>query len=433
MIPFSALQSGQEKIAVVGLGYVGLPLAVALAKHFSVIGLDVKEQRIIELKKGIDRTREITEQELLESNITFTSDPSQLKNIRFIIIAVPTPVDKATMPDLTFLRIASEMVAKYIQKESVVVYESTVYPGVTEDVCLPILEKVSGLKAGSDFKIGYSPERINPGDKEHTITRVTKIVAGMDTESCELIAQVYGSITNIFKATSIKVAEAAKVIENTQRDINIALMNELSLIFQRMEISVYDVLEAAGTKWNFLKFHPGLVGGHCIGVDPYYLTYKAKELGYHPEVILSGRKINDSMPLAIVEAVIQKLISLRKDTQTLQWVLTGITFKENIPDVRNSKAITIYKNLIGHGMKVAVYDSFAYPDEVLSEYGIALSGREDLPRADVLIISVGHDILKEEFKKDLSVFVNPGALIVDIKGVLAHDDVERMGYHYWSL
>ena len=433
MITFSALQSGQEKIAVVGLGYVGLPLAVVLSKYFSVIGLDVKEQRIDELKKGIDRTREVTKQELLKSNITFTSDPSQLENTRFIIIAVPTPVDKATMPDLTFLRTATEMVAKHLQKESVAVYESTVYPGVTEDICLPILEKISGLKAGSDFKIGYSPERINPGDRDHTITRVTKIVAGMDTESCELIAQVYGSITNIFKATSIKVAEAAKVIENTQRDINIALINELALIFQKMNMSVYDVLEAAETKWNFLKFTPGLVGGHCIGVDPYYLTYKAQMLGYHPEVILSGRRINDFMPHHIVDMIIEKIIFLKKDIQKSQFVQLGITFKENVPDVRNSKAAIICKDFMKRGLSVVVYDPLAYKDEVAVEYGIELSDRSALPRADVLIIGVDHDILKRELKDSFSSFLNPSALVIDIKRVLARRDIEHAGYHYWSL
>jgi len=434
MINFSQLQSKHYPICIVGLGYVGLPLAIELSKTFSVIGFDVKEERINELKNGFDRTREVGEEKLKNSTIEYSTDPKIINSAKFIIIAVPTPVDKNNQPDLLLVEKATETVGKNLSKDSVVVYESTVYPGVTEEICLPILEKFSGLKAGVDFKVGYSPERINPGDSEHTIDRVVKIVSGMDEESLNLIAEVYGSITQVYKATSIKVAESAKVIENTQRDINIALMNELSLIFERMNISIYDVLDAAGTKWNFLKFYPGLVGGHCIGVDPYYLTHKAQALGYEPEVILSGRRVNDRMPHYLAEKIIKTLVNGGRDLKVQKFVLGGITFKENIPDARNSKSAVIYDDLKKNNLDVVVFDPMAYADEVKHEYKIELIKEDDLPKADVLIIAVAHDEFKKLFfANNLARFVNPGGLVVDIKKILVQNEVEKEGYQYLTL
>lgn len=432
MIPFKFFKNKTAKICVVGLGYVGLPLAVALAKYFQVIGFDVKQQRIDDLKIFLDRTREIKPAALKKIKIAYTANPTAINEAKFIIVAVPTPIDKENRPDLSLVEKATEMVGKNLTKDSVVVYESTVYPGVTEEVCVAILEKNSGLKAGVDFKVGYSPERINPGDKEHTIDKVVKVVAGMDDESLELIAQIYGAITKIFKAKSIKVAEAAKVIENTQRDLNIALMNELSVIFSKMNISTYDVLAAAGTKWNFLNFTPGLVGGHCIGVDPYYLTHKAQTLGYEPEVILSGRRINDSMPKFVVDQVLAKMKELGKETAKSSFVLCGITFKENIPDSRNSKAAVIYSELKKQNIAPVVFDPVADEQEVAREYGIKLAA-ENFAKADVMIIAVAHDISKNLFIKKLSNYLNAGALVVDIKHILNKNDVEKLGFNYWTL
>ncbi|HLD60855.1 MAG TPA: nucleotide sugar dehydrogenase [Patescibacteria group bacterium] len=434
MVTFESLQQKEEKVAVVGLGYVGLPLAVALAKHFAVVGFDIKKDRVEELQKGVDKTNEVSSDLLRASTIEFTSDPAKLSETKFIIVAVPTPVDAGNIPDLGIVERATVMVGKNLTKDSVVVYESTVYPGVTEDICVPILEKESGLKAGTDFKVGYSPERINPGDKEHTIDRVTKVVAGMDAESTELIANVYGAITNIFKATSIKVAEAAKVIENTQRDLNIALMNELSVIFKKMDISIYDVLAAAGTKWNFLKFYPGLVGGHCIGVDPYYLTYKAQMLGYHPEVILAGRKINDSMGSWVVAEVVRHLVTTGKNPSSLKVLIAGITFKENIPDIRNSKVVDIYNGLLQYGVKPYIYDPMADATEVKHEYGIEISQLDKLPPVDVVIVAVAHDQFRAMKGSDWKKFVNGNeALLVDIKNMYNKTDIEREGLAYWRF
>lgn len=432
MLSLESLKNKQEKICVVGLGYVGLPLAIELAKHFLVVGLDVKQERVDELKSGFDRTKEVSKEKLLESSLQYTCNPQEIKNCKFIIVAVPTPVDAKNLPDLFLVEKATEMVGKNLSADSIVVYESTVYPGVTEDICLPILENESGLKFGSDFQLGYSPERINPGDKEHTINRVTKIVSASDEASLEVVAGVYSAVTEVFRATSIKVAEAAKVIENTQRDLNIALMNELAVIFSKMDISTYDVLAAAGTKWNFLKFAPGLVGGHCIGVDPYYLTYKSQQVGYEPKVILSGRSTNDNMARFVVDEVVKKLNLNNKKFSDLQVSMFGITFKENVPDSRNSKAADVLKELKNKGATVQVYDPLAYEDEVLHEYDLKLVKKENLPMADVLFLVVAHDNFKADLA-ELNKFLKPGGLVVDIKHILDKNKIVSEGFNYWTL
>jgi len=433
MLSIESLKSKQEKICVVGLGYVGLPLAARLAKNFSVIGFDVNEKRVAELKQGIDRTKEVEEKELKEVAIEYSTDPKSIARSKFIIVAVPTPVDSGNIPDLTLVEKATSTVGQNLTKDSVVVYESTVYPGVTEDVCAPLLEKMSGLKAGSDFKVGYSPERVNPGDKEHTIDRVTKVVSGMDQESLELTAEVYGSITKVFKAASIKVAEAAKVIENTQRDLNIALMNELAVIFSQMGFSVYDVLRAAGTKWNFLKFKPGLVGGHCIGVDPYYLTYKAQTFGYHPQVILAGRRINDSMGAWMVQEIMKSAVKLGKNVSSLNVLIAGMTFKENVSDIRNSKVFDIYQELARYGIKPFVHDPYADKEDVKHEYGVELCDLESLPKIDLLIMAVAHEDYKNKSLSEWKKILGNGCLIADVKGLFERDEVEKEGMRYWSL
>ena len=344
MLTFEQLNNREAKIAVVGLGYVGLPLAVLLAKKFAVIGFDIDQRKIAELKSGLDRTGEVGTEGIRASEMTFSDDPAVLREARFLILAIPTPIDENKRPDLKLLERASAMIGKHLQKDSVVVYESTVYPGVTEDICLPIIERESGLKGGVDFKVAYSPERVNPGDKEHRIENVVKIVSGMDTETLDLVDRVYGSITSAgtYRAASIRVAEAAKAIENVQRDLNVALVNELAVIFELLGLSVYDVLEAAGTKWNFLKFKPGLVGGHCIGVDPYYLTFKAESLGYQPEVILAGRRINDSMGRYVAERTVKRMARLNKVASESRVAILGFTFKENIPaEILSPKAILV--------------------------------------------------------------------------------------------
>lgn len=434
MVSFEALQSKQEKVCIVGLGYVGLPLAVLLSKHFGVIGFDVNETRIDELQKGIDTTKEVSQADLDAAPIAYSVDPSVIAYSKFIIVAVPTPIDEQKVPDLTILKKATETVAKQLQKDAVVVYESTVYPGATEEVCVPILESVSGLKAGVDFKVGYSPERVNPGDKEHTIDKVVKVVAGMDKESSNLIAKVYGTITNTFEAASIRTAEAAKAIENSQRDLNIAFMNELAMLFGKMDISVYDVLEAAGTKWNFLKFKPGLVGGHCIGVDPYYLTHKAQEVGHHPEVILAGRGINDRMHEFVAASILEKMKDMGKDVNTAKCAILGITFKENVPDIRNSKVAELYKMLVDAGMQTLVYDPHADASEVEHEYGIKLCNKADLEHIDTLIVAVAHDEFAHMSVADLRAYMNhDNLLLVDVKRLYDRVNVEAAGIRYWTL
>src|SRR6478752_5582497 len=392
----------ERTVAVVGLGYVGLPIAVAFGKHGRTIGFDINKAKIEELQKGFDRTGEVSAADLKTSQVQYTAEPGDLKTADFIIVAVPTPIDEALQPDLKALRLSSELIGKHLSPGTIVVYESTVYPGVTEEVCLPILEKTSGLKAGTDFKVGYSPERINPGDKEHTLEKIVKVVSAQDEESLEIVAATYGKVVKagVHRASSIKVAEAAKVIENTQRDLNIALMNELALIFHRLGIDTKGVLEAAGTKWNFLKFSPGLVGGHCIGVDPYYLTHKAESVGYHPEVILSGRQINDGMGAYVAKRTVQMLIQNDKVISKSKVLVMGATFKENVEDIRNSKVIDLIKELISFGVKVEVVDPCADPSDFKHEYGLEIA-KAPGKNYDAVILAVSH---KEYIKIEPSWF-----------------------------
>ena len=411
---------GKEKIAVIGLGYVGLPLAVMLAEKFRVIGFDVNPERVEELRRGFDRTGEVETEKLKRVSIKFTNDEEELSECRLIIITVPTPIDSHKIPDLTAVKAATKLVAERMKPGTVVVYESTVYPGVTEEVCVPILEKVSGLRYMEEFKVGYSPERVNPGDKEHTIDRVVKVVAGCDEETLELLSAVYGSVVKagVHRAPNIKTAEAAKVIENTQRDLNIALMNELALICHRIGIDTKEVLEAAATKWNFLRFEPGLVGGHCIGVDPYYLTFKAQELGYYPEVILAGRRINDYMGKFVAESTVKLMIKEGKQVLNAKVLIMGITFKENIRDVRNTRVVDIYEELKSFGVKPFVYDPRAIPEEVEREYGIRLlSFPEEKSPYDAIIVAVKHEEFKTltpEFFRKISA---SKPVILDVKGI----------------
>lgn len=426
----------QEKLAVVGLGYVGMPLAVSFAEKIDVIGFDINKAKVNEYKLGHDMTNEVGDERLKATTVFFTSDETELKNAKFHVVAVPTPVNEDTTPDLTPVIGASEIVGRNLTKGSIVVYESTVYPGVTEEVCVPILEKLSGLKCGVDFKIGYSPERINPGDRVHTVDKIIKIVSGMDEEALNEIADVYSLIikAGVFRAESIKVAEAAKVIENSQRDINIAFMNELSIIFNKMGIDTKAVLEAAGTKWNFLKFYPGLVGGHCIGVDPYYLTYKAQQLGYHSQVILSGRKINDDMGRYVAEQTVKQLIKSDNFVKGARVLLMGITFKENVPDIRNSKVIDIIKELKEYGIEVLVTDPLALEEEVDKFYGLKLQKIEEIENVDAVVLAVAHndylnislENLKKKFKSDKSV-------LIDIKGIFDKNQAKTKGFAYWRL
>jgi len=423
-------------VAVVGLGYVGLPIAVAFGKLMSVIGFDINKTKVEELRKGIDRTGEVSVKDLAASQVRYTYEPADLKAADFIIVAVPTPISEALQPDLKALRMVSEVIGSNLSPGTIVVYESTVYPGVTEEICLPILEKKSGLKAGVDFKVGYSPERINPGDKEHTLEKIVKVVSAQDAESLEIVAHTYGMVVKagIHRASSIKVAEAAKVIENTQRDLNIALMNELALIFHRLGIDTKSVLEAAGTKWNFLRFTPGLVGGHCIGVDPYYLTAKAEAVGYHPQVILSGRRINNGMGKFVGEQTVKLLSRLSRPTNDLTVGVLGLTFKENVPDLRNSKVPDIINELREYGVKVLVHDPMAEPEEAVAEYGIHLVDWKQLKDLDGLILAVAHrayaDMDLGDLLKPLR-SMNDGVLI-DVKSMLEPGKVPHT-LKYWRL
>jgi UDP-N-acetyl-D-galactosamine dehydrogenase len=425
-----------RSVAVVGLGYVGLPIAVAFGKQDSVIGFDINTTKVEELKNGIDRTGEVTEQDLKAARVRYTSDPGDLKAADFIIVAVPTPINEALQPDLKPLRMCSETIGANLSPGTIVVYESTVYPGVTEEVCLPILEKQSGLKAGVDFKVGYSPERINPGDKEHTLEKITKVVAAQDAESLDIVAATYGRVVKagIHRAPSIKVAEAAKVIENTQRDLNIALMNELALIFHRLGIDTKSVLEAAGTKWNFLKFTPGLVGGHCIGVDPYYLTAKAESVGYHPQVILSGRRINNGMGKFVAEHTVKLLTQISRPVKELKVGVLGLTFKEDVPDLRNSKVPDIVNELREYGIKVLVHDPMAEHEEAVAEYGIHLADWSQLTDLDGIVLAVAHKAYKDMKATDLlqRLRTREHGVVVDVKSVL--DPAALPGsIKYWRL
>lgn len=427
------------KIAVVGLGYVGMPIAVAFAKKVKVIGFDLNNKKIDLYKSGVDPTNEVGNDIIRNSTVEFTSDEIKLKEAKFFIVAVPTPINSDKTPDLSPVENASRIVGRNLTEESVVVFESTVYPGVTEDICVPILEQESGLRCGVDFKIGYSPERINPGDKIHRLENIVKIVSGMDQESLDNIAKVYEIVieAGVHKASSIKVAEAAKVVENSQRDINIAFMNELAMVFDKMGIDTKEVIEAMNTKWNALKFYPGLVGGHCIGVDPYYFIYEAEKLGYHSQIILSGRKINDGMGKFVADAIIKKLILANKVVRKAKVVILGITFKENTPDVRNTKVVDIINNLIEYGIVPIVVDPIANSDEAKQEYAIDLVKLSEVNDADCIVLAVAHDPFKQlnlvDFDKLFGNFDNKEKILIDVKSMLNRQDVEEKGYSYWRL
>ncbi|KAB0666480.1 nucleotide sugar dehydrogenase [Oryzomonas japonica] len=422
-------------ISVVGLGYVGLPVAVAFGKVRKTVGFDINPVRIQELRQGHDRTGEVLRDDLLTADILFTDAIGDLATADFHIVAVPTPVDDANQPDITLLYKASETVGKALKRGDIVVYESTVYPGVTEDECVPVLELASGLRCGVDFTVGYSPERINPGDKEHTFTKIKKIVSGQDADTLETVANVYGSVVTagVHRATSIKVAEAAKVIENTQRDLNIALMNELALIFDRMGIDTNDVLEAAGTKWNFLKFRPGLVGGHCIGVDPYYLTHMAEKIGYIPQVILSGRRINDGMGKFIAQRAVKEIIHAGHSVLGSVVTVLGLTFKEDCPDLRNSKVIDIIRELQDYGICIQVCDPLADAAEAAHEYGLQLTAPEDIKPAVAVVAAVAHKQYRQWSAGDLCRLMDENPVLIDVKGMYDHRTMTAAGIRVWRL
>ncbi len=425
-----------KHVAVVGLGYVGLPIAIAFAKHVPVLGFDVNTAKIDELRHGIDRTNEVSTAELKASSIVYSSEPADLKAADFIVVAVPTPINDALQPDVTALCRASETIGANMAKGAIVVYESTVYPGLTEEICQPILERASGLKCGRDFKLGYSPERINPGDKAHTLETIVKVVSAQDPHTLEIVANTYGLVVKagIHRASSIRVAEAAKVIENTQRDLNIALMNELALIFDRLSIDTKDVLDAAGTKWNFLKFTPGLVGGHCIGVDPYYLTSKAESVGYHPQVILAGRRINNGMGKFIAEKTIKLLARRERPIRDLRVAVLGLTFKENVPDLRNSRVPDIIRELKDYGVQVLVHDPMAEPEEAHVEYGIHLEEWAGVKDVDAIVLAVSHRAyLEMGIKKLLSPLRKKGkGVLIDVKACLTRSQIPA-DVSYWRL
>ena len=445
---FERIKNKEEKVSVIGLGYVGLPLAVSFAKVTDVIGFDISKDKVKNYLNGIDVTKEVGNEALKETTALFTSNEEDLRKAKFHIVAVPTPINKDKTPNLNPIISASKTLGKNLAKGSIVVYESTVYPGVTEEVCVPILERESGLKCGLDFKVGYSPERINPGDKVHRLENIVKVVSGMDEESLDIIAKVYELVVQagIYRAESIKVAEAAKVIENSQRDINIAFMNELSIIFNKLGIDTKSVLKAAGTKWNFLNFTPGLVGGHCIGVDPYYLTYKAEELGYHSQIILAGRKINDNMGKYVAENTVKLMIKANKQIKGAKVAILGLTFKENCPDVRNTKVIDIINELKEYGINSLVHDPQADKKEVLNEYGIELKRLEDIKDVDAVILAVPHDEYKKLTLEYISSLYNNNyshingnesiedrKVLVDVKGILDRNNAVKMDYLYWRL
>ena len=422
-------------ISVIGLGYVGLPVAVAFGKVRKTVGFDINPLRISELQAGHDRTGEVTAEDLKSADILFTEKLEELALADFHIVAVPTPVDEAHQPDLSLMYRASETIGKALKKGDIVVYESTVYPGVTEDECVPVLERASGLVCGPDFTVGYSPERINPGDKEHTFTKIKKVVSGQDAETLEIVAAVYESVVTagVHRASSIKVAEAAKVIENTQRDLNIALMNELALIFDRMGIDTNDVLEAAGTKWNFLKFKPGLVGGHCIGVDPYYLTHKAEKIGYIPQVILAGRRINDGMGKFVAQRAIKEMIHAGHNILGNTVTVLGLTFKENCPDLRNSKVIDIINELRDYGITVQVCDPLADPVEAVHEYGVQLTPIDELKPAAAIVAAVAHQQFLGWTAKDIGRFMGSNPVLIDVKGTYDQQTMVAAGIRVWRL
>lgn len=433
---YEKIKNKEEKLSVIGLGYVGLPLAISFAKKVEVIGFDINKAKVEAYKKGIDVTNEVGSKCLQETTVFLTSNEKEIQKAKFHIVAVPTPINLDKSPNLGAIIGASKIVGRNLNKGSIVVYESTVYPGVTEDICIPILEKESGLRCGIDFKIGYSSERINPGDKIHRLEAIKKIVSGMDEETLDIIAKVYGLIieAGVYKAESIKVAEAAKVIENAQRDINIAFMNELSIIFNKLDIDTQAVLRAAGTKWNFLQFTPGLVGGHCIGVDPYYLTYKAEQVGYLSQVILAGRKINDEMGKYVAENTLKQLIKADKQIKGCKVLIMGITFKENCSDIRNSKVIDIINELKEYGVNIEVVDPLADENETLRKYGIKLSKVEDVTDVDAVIFAIPHEKFKDVTLKDLkNIYKDDKLVLIDIKGMFNKKEAENLNYLYWRL
>lgn len=433
---YEKLLSREEKLSLVGLGYVGMPIAIAFAKKIDVIGFDLNKKKIELYKKGIDPTNEVGNEVISNTSVDFTTDEIRLREAKFHIVAVPTPVNDDHTPDLIPVESASTILGRNLTKGSVVVFESTVYPGVTEEICVPILEKESGLKCGEDFKVGYSPERINPGDKVHRLETITKIVSGMDEETLDCVAKVYALVVEagVHLVESIKVAEAAKVIENSQRDINIAFMNELSIIFNKMGIDTKAVLEAAGTKWNFLKFYPGLVGGHCIGVDPYYLTYKAEMLGYHSQVILAGRRINDSMGKYVAENCVKNLIAADKAVKGAKVAILGFTFKENCPDTRNTKVIDIVKELKEYGINPVISDPEADIAEAKRLYGVEFVNVGSIKGMDAVILAVAHTKFREYRMDEITRFFGEGGkVLLDIKGILNRKEFELAGFRYWRL
>jgi len=437
MVTDEQIKNNEENISLVGLGYVGMPIAIEFAKRgVNVIGFDLNAKKIETYKSGIDPTNEVGDEAIKATTVEFTADEADLKRAKFHIVAVPTPVNDDHTPDLTPVEGASTIVGRNLTKGSIVVFESTVYPGVTEEICVPIMEKESGLKCGVDFKVGYSPERINPGDKVHRLNTITKIVSGMDNESLDVIAKVYEIVVDagVHRAESIKVAEAAKVIENSQRDINIAFMNELSIIFNKMGIDTKAVLEAAGTKWNFLKFFPGLVGGHCIGVDPYYLTYKAEMLGYHSQIILSGRRINDDMGKYVAENIVKKLIATDKAVKGAKVAILGFTFKEDCPDTRNTKIIDIVNELKEYGIEPVIADPIADKAEAKVLYGVEFADMESICDLDALVLAVAHEEFKNLTMQQLGAMYASGKkILVDVKGLLDRKEYEEAGYEYWRL
>lgn len=436
---YSDIVNGKEKISVVGLGYVGMPLAVAFAKKASVIGFDLSRKKIELYKSGIDPTEEVGDEAIKNTSIDFTADPERLKEARFHIVAVPTPVNQDHTPNLSPVESASSIVGKNLTRGSIVVFESTVYPGVTEDICIPILERESGLKCGADFKVGYSPERINPGDKVHRLENIKKIVSGMDAEALSEIKNIYDMVIEVgtFPVSSIMTAEAIKVVENSQRDINIAFMNELAMVFDKMGVDTSEVIAGMNTKWNALGFYPGLVGGHCIGVDPYYFTYQAEKLGYHSQIILAGRKVNDSMGGFIADAAVKQMILAGQAPQKSKVVILGITFKENCPDIRNSKVEDIINRLAEYGISPVIADPWADKNEVETEYGVELEKLEDIRDANCVILAVAHNEFKnlsvsdiDKLYKDCS---NSEKVLIDVKSLINKNEAESAGYRYWRL
>src|SRR5690625_449955 len=435
---YEDLQNKKEKISVIGLGYVGLPVAIEFAKKYDVIGFDTDEEKVDIYRKGTDVTNEVGDEELQKSTITLSSKEEDLRDCKFHIVAVPTPINTDKTPNLAPIISASRSIGRNIQKGSVVVYESTVYPGTTEEICIPIIEEESGLTFGEDFKVGYSPERINPGDKVNTLTKITKVVSGSDDEALRIISDLYASIieAGVFEAESIRVAEAAKVIENSQRDINIAFMNELSMVFNKMVINTIAVLEAARTKWNFLPFTPGLVGGHCIGVDPYYFTYKAEHLGYHSQIILAGRKVNDNMGKHVASNIVKTMIQSKQQIHDARIAILGLTFKENVGDVRNTRVIDIINELKDYGVELLIHDPEANAEEVYEEFNISLVDQAQLTNLDAIVLAVPHDSYMEELTLEkLSTMYRKDdkKVLIDVKSVFTQKECEQNGFTYWSL